>query len=190
MRVRTLSLLKKNIVVWLILGIIYFFMECVERWYGHSLVGLYIGDLTNYSDQIVQPYINSKQTFTSLTGWSSFWMVLVGGLCGVGIAAVAKAWWTDKWPIILKSAFGVVFIVWPLEFLSGLILNIQFGLGIWDYGNKFPAIMGQITLAYFPVFLAVAILAIWIDEAVRHWILEEPKPEKFSAYLKKVITFK
>ncbi|MEX1378111.1 MAG: hypothetical protein AB1Z23_11650 [Eubacteriales bacterium] len=196
MKVKTLKSVQKNSMVALILGIIYFFMECIDRWVTSSLPNALFTDksmqVATGSFTIHNTYhnINMTQSFASLTGWSSMWMVLVGGLCGIGIAAIAKAWWTDKWPIIAKASFGVIFVVWPLEFISGSILNNHFNLGIWDYGTWPFAIRGQITLAYFPVFLIVAILAIWIDEAARHWIMDEPRPIKFSSYLKKVFTFK
>lgn len=167
-----------------VLGIIYFFMECISRWVARSMPDALF---TVYNSHLETEMI---QSLSSLTGWSSFWMVIVGGLCGIAISAVAKAWWSYKWPLLLKASFGVVFVIWPLEFISGSILNNSFKLGIWDYGKWPFAIQGQIDLLRFPVFLAVAIVAIWIDDAVRHWILDEPRPSTFANYLKRVFTLK
>lgn len=66
--------------------------------------------------------------------------------------------------------------VTAIEFLSGYILNIVLGLGIWDYSNMPFNIIGQICLPFTVAWYILSLLAIVLDDHLRYWIFGEEKP--------------
>ena len=164
----------------IILGIVYFYLEGWSRWAAGSLVGFEVGDMV--------------QSMSSMTGWSSQWMVIVGGLCGLFIGLLNEFKLTARLPLVVLATISVVFIIWPLEFISGCILNDVFDwslrLGVWDYSHLPLNIKGQVAIALFPAFFGTSVIAIWLDDVLRHWIMGEVRPESFWQYVKNTLTFK
>lgn len=159
-----------------IMGIVYFYMEGWARWASGSMIGYQVADMT--------------QSRLSFAGWSSQWMVLVGGLCGLLIGLLNELTWRKSMPMLIQAIISVVLIIWPLELGSGVILNNVLGLGVWDYSHLPFNLLGQITLTSFPAFFCVSIFAIWLDDVLRHWIFGEVRPAPFIIYLKRLVTFK
>ncbi len=78
-------------------------------------------------------------------GYSHPSMFAVGGICVVFLYKI-HAWFIDK-PILLRALLGSIAISMT-EFISGCILNIWFGMNIWDYSTLPLNIFGQISLLF------------------------------------------
>ena len=97
-------------------------------------------------------------------GWSHWTMFILGGLCFVYLGLINEVlrWDTPLWQQILIGAVGIT----ALEFLTGCIVNLWLGWGVWDYSHMSENVLGQIcphyTLLWFPVSLAGIILDDWI----------------------------
>ena len=96
-------------------------------------------------------------------GYTSLSMIIVGGICGLIIGLINEK---IDCSVLSQMVIGMV-IVTVIEFVSGYVLNIKLGLGIWDYSNMKYNFMGQIcpqfSMAWF--FLSYAI--IYIDDYIR-----------------------
>lgn len=107
-------------------------------------------------------------------GYSHISMFFVGGICFIAIGAINEyiPW---EMGLIQQSIIGAC-LVTGIEFISGLILNIWLGFGIWDYSNLPFNIMGQICLPFFFAWIALSCVAIVLDDYLRYWLFKEEKP--------------
>ena len=78
-------------------------------------------------------------------------------------------------PIWLQAIIGSC-IVTTGEFISGCILNLWLGLGIWDYSNMPFNLLGQICLPFSLLWVILSACAIVIDDYERYWFFGEEKP--------------
>jgi hypothetical protein len=76
------------------------------------------------------------------THWS---MVIAGGACLVILCAINKM--MGQKHIILRAAAGAIAIT-AIEFAVGIVVNRVLGLGVWNYGEMFGNVMGQICPLY------------------------------------------
>ena len=137
--INTLKDISKHIMLFVIGGIIYVWMEILWRGYSH---------------------------------WSMF---LLGGLCFILIGLVNEhISWDD--PLSMQMLYGAVLIT-VLEFLTGVIVNIIFGLNVWDYSNKPLNYMGQICLSNSVLWYFLAGVAIALDDYLRYLLFNEEKPK-------------
>ena len=168
---------RKHICIFFIMGLAYMLMEVFFRWFGKSMVGFEVGDMSH--------------SFMSATGWTSVWMMLVGGLCGFLIGRLNEVERSRRLPLLFQCLIGTVCIVLPIELFSGIILNIWLELGIWDYSNQFANVLGQICLKNGIAFFCIAPFAIWLDDALRHYIYKEEQPKTLMmTYLRLLTDFK
>ncbi len=108
-------------------------------------------------------------------GHSAWQMIVVGGLCFVGIGLINEVYpWTM--PLWLQSIIATG-IVTAVEFVSGLILNVWLGLKIWDYSNLPFNLYGQVCLYFSLAWLVLSPIAIVLDDWLRYWMFEEDKPK-------------
>ena len=107
-------------------------------------------------------------------GRSHFSMFFVGGLCFVLIGKINEyiSWET---PVYIQSILGSI-IITIIEFISGCILNIWLGLGVWDYSNIPFNLFGQICLPFSILWIFVSFFAIFIDDYIRYLFFGEEKP--------------
>lgn len=107
-------------------------------------------------------------------GYSHWTMFILGGICFIAIGSINNflSW---KTPLITQSIIGGV-IITILEYITGCIVNIQLGWNIWDYSDKILNIRGQICLPFCIIWVAIAALAIVVDDYLRYWIFKERKP--------------
>lgn len=138
----------KHFLTFIIIGIFYLGVEVIDRVFIGELVGLY------------------GWTKLSLVGWSSVWMIPVGGLCGlvIGMFNENKKFW--KLPMLVQSLIGVA-VVLLIELTTGLILNVWLKLNIWDYSNAFLNLFGQISFRTGLLFFLLTPFAIWFDDLLR-----------------------
>ena len=72
-------------------------------------------------------------------------------------------------PVIVQSVIGAV-IVLAVEFISGCVLNLWLGLGVWDYSNQPGNVLGQICPAFGLLWFFIMPLAIWAEDTTRYLI--------------------
>ena len=107
-------------------------------------------------------------------GHSHWTMAVLGGVCFVLIGDINEfiPW---NMPLILQGALGSG-IVTVLELVSGIILNLWLGLGIWDYSNMPFNLLGQICLPFTLLWVALSIVAVVLDDWLRYWLFGEDRP--------------
>jgi uncharacterized membrane protein len=116
-------------------------------------------------------------------GYSSYWMILVGGLCCFLIGRLnehPKFYERKMWEQCLTGTLITLFI----EFISGMILNVWFGLHIWDYSNMWGNLYGQICIEYAGLWFLLMPLAIFVDDYLRYKLFNEKKPINIFKYYK------
>jgi uncharacterized membrane protein len=106
---------------------------------------------------------------TVCRGYSHPSMLIVGGLCGVLVGAINQIPRFYRMPIVCQSLIGAG-IVLVVEFVSGCILNLWLGLGVWDYSNQPGNVLGQICPAFGLLWFFLMPLAIWAEDTAR-WLI-------------------
>ena len=81
-------------------------------------------------------------------GFSHWTMALCGGLC-VCLIFLANRKLADR-PLLLRALTGAA-IITAVEFVTGCIVNLWLGWGIWNYSHLPLNLLGQIT----PVFSVI-----------------------------------
>jgi len=107
-------------------------------------------------------------------GHSHISMFILGGICFVLVGCINEflPW---SMGIVQQSLIGAT-IITACEFITGLIVNVWLGMGVWDYSNLPFNIMGQICLPFFLAWIPLSCVAIVIDDYIRYWIFGEEKP--------------
>ena len=97
-------------------------------------------------------------------------MFIVGGLCCLLVGLINEI--TPKMPMWLQCLLSTIIIV-AIEFLSGCILNIWLGLGVWNYSNMPYNILGQICLPFSIAWFFLSYIAIKLDDYLRKLLFNE-----------------
>lgn len=107
-------------------------------------------------------------------GHSHWTMAVLGGVCFALIGDINEfiPW---NMPLVLQGAIGSG-IVTLLELVSGIILNLWLGLGIWDYSNMPFNFLGQICLPFSLLWVALSVVAVILDDWLRYWLFGEDRP--------------
>lgn len=107
-------------------------------------------------------------------GHSHISMFILGGICFVVIGLINEVFPWD-FGLLWQSLIGSV-IITACEFITGVIVNIWLGLGVWDYSTLPFNILGQICLPFSLLWIIISYLAIILDDYLRYWIFNEEKP--------------
>ena len=107
-------------------------------------------------------------------GHSHWTMAVLGGVCFVLIGDINEfiPW---NMPLVLQGAIGSGTVT-ILELVSGIILNLSLGLGIWDYSNMPFNFLGQICLPFSLLWVALSVVAVILDDWLRYWLFGEDRP--------------
>lgn len=107
-------------------------------------------------------------------GHSHSSMFVLGGWCFILIGNINEdlPW---EMGLVQQSLIGAG-VVTLLEFITGLIVNVWLGLGVWDYSNMPLNILGQICLPFTLLWIPVSAVAIILDDYLRYWLFGEEKP--------------
>lgn len=107
-------------------------------------------------------------------GYSHWTMFVLGGICFVILGLINEVipWNIPIWQQMIIGAC----IVTVLEFITGCIVNLWLGWGIWDYSNMPGNIMGQICPVFFVIWLPVSLAGIVLDDWLRYWLWGEREP--------------
>lgn len=90
--------------------------------------------------------------FRGYTHWS---MLLTGGLCLLLLYLIAVR---SNWSLPKQWISGAV-IFTTLEFLVGIIVNLQLGWQVWDYSDQPLNLLGQICPLFSLIWLILCIPA-------------------------------
>ena len=101
-------------------------------------------------------------------------MAIVGGICFVVIGGLNNY---IPWEMQLhnQAAIGALFVT-AMELVVGIPLNLMLGLHIWDYSSLPFNLLGQICLPFTVLWFFLALLAIFVDDWLRHWWFHEERP--------------
>ena len=110
-------------------------------------------------------------------GFSHPSMYIVGGVCFVLIGGINN-WLPWELGIVWQALIGAVAVT-VVELVSGLILNVWLGLGVWDYTGLPLNILGQICLPFALAWIPVAAFGILLDDFLR-WKLHGEERPKYS----------
>lgn len=165
------SFIKKHLTLFFVMGLIYLNLEVFFR----SLRGILVG------------FTGIK--YATFAGWTSLWMIFVGGFCGLFLGLMNEFEFSRKIPYYIRVILGVI-IVFIIELLCGIVLNIFLKLEVWNYSNLPLNICGQISILYIPVWLFICPLAFWIDDLLRYIIYKKEKPISVLKYYTNIISNK
>lgn len=101
----------------------------------------------------------------SVRGFTHISMGLLGGMCMVMIN-VLNTFRRRGFPLGAELIFMTLFIT-ASELVSGIILNINMQLDIWDYSNMPLNYRGQICIPFMFLWFLLSILGIIVDELLR-----------------------
>ena len=101
-------------------------------------------------------------------------MFVLGGLCFISLGMINEVlpWDMPLWKQVLIGAG----IITALEFLTGCIVNLWLGWGVWDYSHMSGNVLGQICPQYFVLWLPVSLAGIVLDDWLRYWRFKEERP--------------
>ena len=100
-------------------------------------------------------------------GYSHWTMVLLGGMCFVLVGILDEV--QHKPPILLQMLQGAIIVTF-LEFITGCVLNLWLGLGVWDYSNMPFNVLGQICLPFTLIWFFISYLVIKIENLMHKMI--------------------
>lgn len=116
----------------------------------------------------------AKSLSITLKGETSIHMFFIGGVSMylVGLLNEKKK---RNLPITIQTIIGGT-IITLIEFVSGYILNIILGMKLWTYDNSYN-LMHQVCLQYALLWTFLVPITIFIDDYIRHLLLQEEKPK-------------
>lgn len=114
-------------------------------------------------------------------GYSHWTMIILGGLCFVVVGLINNIL---PWNMVieLQALIGAVLIT-SLEFVVGLIVNVNLGWDIWDYSNVPFNFLGQICLPFSLLWYVLSIIVIFTDDYIRYIFFNEKKPIYKSIFI-------
>lgn len=125
----------------------------------------------------------------SLCGWTSLWMFLVGGVCGVIIGSLndhPKYYNLKMWQQVLIGGT----LITTVELLTGIFFNLHLYLNLWDYSQCSFNFLGQICLKNCILWYLLSVVIIWLDDALSCYFYEEEKPSSLLSYFIKLVTLR
>ena len=96
-------------------------------------------------------------------GHTHWTMLVLGGICFVVIYIIEN---NTGFGRLQKCALGALFIT-AAEFVTGLIVNVILGWGVWDYSDEFLNIAGQICPLFSLLWFILCIPGLRISSYLR-----------------------
>ncbi len=91
-------------------------------------------------------------------------MVVAGGICFTVIVLLDNML-RDRVNILLLALLGGI-VITCVELVFGLIFNVWFKMGVWDYSSAPLNLYGQVCLPFSLLWVAVSLFAIIINRRV------------------------
>lgn len=108
-------------------------------------------------------------------GHSHWTMFVLGGFLFLILGELNEGLLEWDTPLIWQGVLGSA-IVTGAELVTGMILNIWLGLGVWDYSGMPFNYKGQICLPFSILWIFVSIAAVVLDDWLRYWLFGEEHP--------------
>lgn len=107
-------------------------------------------------------------------GYSHWTMLVLAAVVFIAIGAMNEVWsWQTS--LALQVAAGTA-LATALEFITGCMVNLWLGWGVWDYSDMPGNLMGQICPQYTLLWAALVLVAILLDDYIRWRFFGEEKP--------------
>jgi len=158
--------MKKLIVLFVLMGILYVFFEVAFGAFSKLFAGEF-----------------------QLVGASSLYMLIVGGFLGVTLGIFNTSNWVRKtFNVFVQSLIGAVLIT-LIEFISGCILNIGLGFNLWNYSMFSLNLCGQVCLPFSIIWFLICPFIFWCDDALRFFLYKEGSYYNLLAVYKDLFCF-
>lgn len=115
-------------------------------------------------------YLITELLWRGSSHWSMF---ILGGACFLIVGLINEKS-RGNIPLLLQMLISAI-IITALEFLTGYIVNIRMGLGVWDYYRMPYNIMGQVCLMYSILWFFLSFVCIIADDWLRCVLFGEEK---------------
>lgn len=102
-------------------------------------------------------------------GWTHWAMFMLGGGCFVIIGLLNEYKIPWHWCLLRQSVVSAC-VITVFEFITGCIVNLWLGWGIWDYSDLPFNLYGQICLYYFLLWIPLSMAGIVLDDWIRYII--------------------
>ena len=107
-------------------------------------------------------------------GHTHWTMAVLGGTLFLLLGGLNN-WIPWEMPLLWQIVTGTG-IVTVTEFAAGCILNLWLKLDIWDYSQLPGNILGQICPQFTLAWAGLSLVAIVLDDYIRHWLWGEDAP--------------
>lgn len=107
-------------------------------------------------------------------GHTHWTMAVLGGTLFLLLGGLNN-WIPWEMPLLWQIVTGTG-IVTATEFAAGCILNLWLKLDIWDYSRLPGNILGQICPQFTLAWAGLSLVAIVLDDYIRHWLWGEEAP--------------
>lgn len=108
-------------------------------------------------------------------GYTHWSMWIVGAICFILLGLI-----NEILPCCIslttQMLIGMI-IITVIELLSGCVLNLWFGLNVWDYSNEQYNLLGQISLKHSCYWFLLSGVGIILDDYLRYICFGEEKPK-------------
>ena len=107
-------------------------------------------------------------------GYSHWSMFLLGGICFIALGLINEIipW---EMPLTAQMFIGCA-IITVLEFITGCIVNLWLGWGVWDYSDLPYNLLGQISVVSSVGWYFLSAVGIVFDDWLRYIFFGEEKP--------------
>ena len=100
-------------------------------------------------------------------------MFVLAAILFVLIGLLNEIW--TSWRLFPQAVAGAL-ISTAAELVTGCIVNIRLGWGVWDYSDMPGNLLGQICPQFALLWVALSALAIVLDDVIRWRFFGEDKP--------------
>ena len=108
-------------------------------------------------------------------GFSHASMFIAGGICFVFIGFLNE-YVGDKVNMLVQMLISTIFIT-VVELITGLIVNVELGMKVWDYSLLPYNYKGQICILFTGIWFLLSYVAIILNKYIRYWLMNGEKPK-------------
>lgn len=116
-------------------------------------------------------YIGMELLFRGRSHWTMF---ILGGICFVALGLINE--WIPWQMSLIKQMLIGTFLITYFELLTGCVVNVWLGWGVWDYSHMPGNILGQICPKFSLIWFWISGAGIILDDWLRYWLFCEDRP--------------